>query len=270
MTALETGRARRAETPLPPDCQTWHGLPCRVLAAAAVTPALLLTGMNSTVTDLARPFAVSELASDRYRYQWVTGATLLGAVAGMSLIGWMRARFGLKRAWVTGLVIYTLGSLACAATPNSEFLILARFVQSWGNGMAVATVQAILWREFPLQRDAAISLYVFGLYFGRILAPSFRAAFFINLPSWRSVFLIEVPIESFAVVFTSMLLQPDQPEQEERHPFDIPGFVLLLFWVTCLILVLYRFQKWGWQTSSRVLASFRALESPSAHGLRRA
>jgi EmrB/QacA subfamily drug resistance transporter len=205
--------------------------------------------MNSTVTDLARPFVVSELASDRYRYQWVTGATLLGAVAGMSLIGWMRARFGLKRAWITGLVVYTLGSLACAFTPNSELLVPARFVQSWGNGMAVATVQAILWREFPRHRDAAISVYVVGLYFGRILAPSF-SAFFINLPSWRSIFLIEVPIECFAVVFTSYLLQPDRPGREERHPFDFPGFALLLFWVTCLMLVLYRFQKWGWATSS--------------------
>jgi MFS transporter, DHA2 family, multidrug resistance protein len=249
MTALDAGRATRPEAPLAPDRRTWHGLQRRVLAAAAVTPALVLTGMNSTITDLARPFVVSELASDRYRYQWVTGATLLGAVAGMSLIGWMRARFGLKRAWITGLVLYTFGSLACAATPNSEFLVLARFVQSWGNGMAVATVQAILWREFPRQRDAAISLYVVGLYFGRILAPSF-SAFFINFPSWRSIFLIEVPIEAFAVVFTSKLLQPDQPGQETPHPFDLPGFALLLFWVTCLMLVLYRFQKWGWQTSS--------------------
>jgi EmrB/QacA subfamily drug resistance transporter len=247
--ALDAGRTARPEAPLPPDRQTWHGVQRRVLAAAAVTPALLLTGMNSTVTDLARPFVVSELASDRYRYQWVTGATLLGAVAGMSLIGWMRARFGLKRAWITGLVIYTLGSLACAATPNSELLVLARFVQSWGNGMAVATVQAILWREFPRQRDAAISLYVVGLYFGRILAPSF-SAFFINLPSWRSIFLIEVPLETFAIVATSKLLQPDCPEQEVPRPFDLPGFVLLLFWVTCLMLVLYRFQKWGWQTAS--------------------
>jgi EmrB/QacA subfamily drug resistance transporter len=219
------------------------------LAAAAVTPALLLTGVNSTVTELARPFLVSELASDRYRYQWVTGATLLGAVAGMSLIGWMRARFGLKRAWIAGLVIYTLGSLACAMTPNPEFLVVARFVQSWGNGMAVATVLAILWREFPRHHDAVISLYVLGIYFGRILAPSF-SALLLNVFSWRAIFLIEVPIEAFAVVSTSWLLQPDQPGQETDRPFDFPGFALLLFWVTCLILALYRFQKWGWQTSS--------------------
>jgi membrane fusion protein, multidrug efflux system len=52
------------------------------------------------------------------------------------------------------------------------------------------------------------------------------------------------------IVFTSMLLQPDCPDQEQRRPFDFPGFVLLLFWVACMMLALFRFQKWGWQTSS--------------------
>jgi MFS transporter, DHA2 family, multidrug resistance protein len=249
MTALDAGRGRGPEIPLAPDRRTWYGLQRRYLALAAIIPALLQTGTNSTITDLARPFIVSELASDRYRFQWVTGATLLGSVAGYSLIGWMRARFGLKRAWLVGLVLYTLGSLACAITPNSEVLVLARFVQSWGSGMAVATVQAILWREFPHQRDAAISLYVFGLYFGRILAPSF-SAFLINFPSWRSIFLIEVPIESLSVVLAWKFLQPDCPDQAKPRPFDFPGFALLLFWVTCLILAFDRFQKWGWQTSS--------------------
>ncbi|HVX13458.1 MAG TPA: MFS transporter [Pirellulales bacterium] len=250
MSSLAAQPAPRQQAQIEPDCRTWHGIPVRFLAAAAVTPALIETGVNSTVTDLARPFLVSELASDRYRYQWVTGATLLGAVAGMSLIGWMRARFGLKRTWITGVVIYMIGSLCCATTPNSEFLVVARFVQSWGNGMAVATVQAILWREFPGYRDAAISLYVLGLYFGRIIAPSLSALLISNFPSWRSIFLLEVPVEAFAIFFASKLLQPDRPEQEQPRPFDLLGFVLLLFLVTCLMLALYRFQKWGWQTSS--------------------
>jgi EmrB/QacA subfamily drug resistance transporter len=250
MTTLDAELAARQEAQLEPDRRAWHRIPDRFLAAAAVTPALIQTGTNATITELARPFLVGELASDRYRYQWVTGATLLGAVAGMSLIGWMQAQFGLKRAWITGLVIFTLGSLACAVTPHAEFLVLARFVQSWGNGMAMVTVLAILWREFPRHRDAAICLYVLGLYFGRILAPSLSAFLISNFPSWRSIFLFEVPIEAVSVVFTSKLLQRDCPSQERRHPFDFPGFVLNLFWITCLMLALYRFQKWGWQSSS--------------------
>ena len=53
------------------------------------------------------PFVVTELSSDRYRFQWVTGLTLLGAVGGMSIINWSRARFGLKQTYITGLVLFT-------------------------------------------------------------------------------------------------------------------------------------------------------------------
>jgi DHA2 family multidrug resistance protein len=238
-----------AEDGVFPDLRTWHGLERRKWTVLALVPTLLLTGMNSTVTDLARPFVVSELSSDRYRFQWVTGLTLLGAVGGMSLINWSRARFGLKRTYIVGLILFTLGSLAVGCSPNFEWLGVSRFVQSWGNGMVVTTVLAVLWREFPENRDGAMAVYVLGLYFGRIMAPTV-SAFLINAPSWRSIFLANVPVASLAILATSRLLQSDQPEQGPRpERLDIPGLTLLITWIGCLILGLYRFQKWGWQTA---------------------
>jgi MFS transporter, DHA2 family, multidrug resistance protein len=246
-----------ATTPMPlapedgvlPDLRPWHGLERRKWTVLALVPTLLLTGMNSTVTDLARPFVVTELSSDRYRFQWVTGLTLLGAVGGMSIINWSRARFGLKQTYIAGLVLFTLGSLAVGLSPNFELLGLSRFVQSWGNGMVVTTVLAVLWREFPENRDGAMGVYVMGLYFGRIVAPSV-SAFLINAPSWRSIFLANVPVAACAVLVTSRLLQPDQPRQgPDRERLDLPGLALLITWIGCLILGLYRFQKWGWETA---------------------
>ncbi|WP_435015579.1 MFS transporter [Tundrisphaera sp. TA3] len=239
----------RSDDPIAPDLRLWHGIPCRDRVVAAIMPTLLLAGMTSTFTDLARPWVVNELSSDRYRYQWVLGCTLLGSVAGMSLIAWMRARMGLKATYVIGLIIYTLGSLGCAMTPNMEMLGVARFVQGWGNGMVVTTVLAVFWREFPDHRDGAIAAYVLGLYFGRIAAPSI-SAYLIDLPSWRTIFYAVVPVSSACVVLTFHLLQPDEPATGRREPFDFGGFVLLLGWVLCLMLGLFRFQKWGWSTSN--------------------
>ncbi len=51
-----------------PDLRAWHGIRGRDLVVVAIVPTLLLAGMTSTFTDLARPFVVNELASDRYRY----------------------------------------------------------------------------------------------------------------------------------------------------------------------------------------------------------
>lgn len=238
-----------SDDPITPDVRVWHGIPRRDLVVVAIVPTLLLAGMTSTFTDLARPFVVNELSSDRYRYQWVPACTLLGSVTGMSLIAWMRHRIGLKSSYVLGLLIFTLGSLACAMAPNMELLGLARFVQGWGNGMVVTTVLAVFWREFPDHRDAAIAAYVLGLYFGRILAPSI-SAYLINLPSWRTIFYFNVPIAAVAAVLTAHLLQADDPPEKARDRFDFEGLVLLLGWVLCLMLGLFRFQKWGWYTSN--------------------
>ncbi|MDR3638505.1 MAG: DHA2 family efflux MFS transporter permease subunit [Isosphaeraceae bacterium] len=240
-----------SDDPLPPDVRLWHGVPRRDWVVLAIMPTLLLAGMTSTFTDLARPFVVTELASDRYRYQWVIGSTLFGSVTGMSLIAWLRSRFGLKRCYVAGLVLFTLGSLACGAAPNMEALGLARFLQGWGNGMVVTTVLAVFWREFPDHRDGAIAAYVLGLYFGRIVAPSI-SGYLINLPSWRTIFYFNVPIGAACTVLTFHLLQPDEPRNEarDRSNFDFEGLVLLLGWVLCLMVGLFRFQKWGWSTAN--------------------
>jgi DHA2 family multidrug resistance protein len=238
-----------SDDPLAPDVRLWHGVERRDWVVMAIVPTLLLAGMTSTLTDLARPFVVTELASDRYRYQWVTGCTLFGSVTGMSLIAWMRSRVGLKRCYVLGLILFTFGSLACGLAPNMELLGVARFAQGWGNGMVVTTVLAVFWREFPDHRDGAIAAYVLGLYFGRIVAPSV-SGYLINLPSWRSIFYFNVPIGAASVVLTWHLLQPDKPHERSRDPFDFEGLLLLLGWIFCLMLGLFRFQKWGWDTAN--------------------
>ncbi len=238
-----------SDDPMPPDVRTWLGVQRRDWVVMAIVPSLFLAGMTSTFTDLARPFVVSEMASDRYRYQWVLGTTLFGSVAGMSLMPWIRSRFGLKRCYVSGLIVFTLGSLACALAPNMELLGVARFVQGWGNGMVVTTVLAVFWREFPDHRDGATAVYVLGLYFGRIVAPSF-SGFLINLPSWRSIFFFNVPVGAIGAALTYELLRRDEPEEGTCAPFDIEGLMLLVGWVFCLMIGLFRFQKWGWSTAN--------------------
>lgn len=236
-----------------PDLREWRGIQRRQLVFLAMMPTLLICGMNATFTDLARPFVMNELASDRYRYQWVPGCTLLGSVAGMAMIAWCRNHFGLKNSYITGLAIFTIGSLACGLTPNVELLGVARFVQGWGNGMVVTTVLALFWREFPDHRDGAVAAYVIGLYFGRIVAPSI-AAYLINADSWRSLFYFLTPITGGCAVVNYHLLQDDEPYDEALEPFDWEGLILLLGFVGCLELGLFRFQKWGWWTSNEFLA----------------
>ncbi|QEL16398.1 MFS transporter [Limnoglobus roseus] len=219
----------------------------------AVVPAMLLAGITATLTDLPRIFVVSELASDRYRFQWVTGATLLGGVVGIASLGWLAAHLGLRRCYLGGLFLYAVGSGAASMVGGTDALAVARFVQSWGNGLVATTVLAVLWREFPAHRDLGIAVFAFGIYFGRIAGPSV-STWLITHDDWRTVFYATGAAGAIGVFVAWQGLRQDAPAREPPGEFDFLGMALLIGWVLCLVIGLYRFQLWGWGRANETLA----------------
>lgn len=218
----------------------------------SIVPAMLLAGITSTLTELPRIFVVSELASDRYRFQWVTGGTLVGGVIGMSSLGWLAGHIGLRHCYQIGLILYAAGSGAASLANGTDVLAVARFVQSWGNGMVATTVLALLWREFPAHRDLGIAVFAFGIYFGRITGPSV-SAWLVNHDNWRSVFYVTTLAAGGTLFVAWRALRPDAPRQEPPDRFDFPGLGLLVGWVVCLTVGLYRFQLWGWHQANETM-----------------
>ena len=218
----------------------------------AIVPAMLLAGSTATFTELPRIFVVTELASDRYRFQWVTGATLVGGVIGMSSLGWLAGHLGLRRCFQIGLLLYTVGSAASSQAHGIDFLAVSRFVQSAGNGIVATTVLALLWREFPQHRDQGIAVFAFCIYLGRIAAPSI-SAWLVDHDSWRSIFYLATVVSGFSLLISWRSLRPDAPRLEPPGGFDFAGLGLLVGWVVCLVIGLYRFQLWGWNRSNDTL-----------------
>lgn len=219
---------------------------------AAVLPILLLMGFASTIADIPMPVIIDEIDSDKYRFQWVTGAALLSTLMGMSMIRWLRDRFGLKKIHVTGVFIFAVASMFCGMAEGWEFLAGARFVQGFGRGLCVATILALFYRELPDRKDLAMALYGVGIYFGKAIAPTI-GAYLTDYPSWRWTFYINGPSGLLAGVAACWILRPDRPEDANPEPFDFPGMGLLMLWITTLMVCLYRGQKWGWLTSNTVV-----------------
>lgn len=219
----------------------------------ATVPAMILAGVTATLTDLPRIFVVSELASDRYRFQWVTGATLAGGVVGIASLGWLAAHIGLRRCYLGGLFLYAVGSGAASLVGGTDALAVARFVQSWGNGLVATTVLALLWREFPAHRDLGIAVFAFGVYFGRIAGPSI-STWLITHDDWRTVFYATAGAGAIGLFVAWRALPPDAPPQAPPGEFDFQGLALLVGWVICLVIGLFRFQLWGWQRANETLA----------------
>ncbi|OWK36685.1 MFS transporter [Fimbriiglobus ruber] len=227
------------------------------LAAVCGFAAALLYGFHSTLPDLPGPFQIVDIGSDRFRYQWVSGASNLGSIAGMSVLPWLRSRFGLRRCYFAGLLLYSVGGLAGVWLRDDMVLAATTLVAAVGNGLVVTTVLSLLWLEFPGRRDWSIGLYVVGLYLGRILAPSVSGVL-INEPSWRTVAAVPAALAGLVLVGAYESHRANQPPSATRDPFDFPGLFLLLSWVTCLFVGLSRFQLWGWDTADATAVVYTA------------
>jgi DHA2 family multidrug resistance protein len=217
------------------------------VAAACGFAAALLYGVHSTLPDLPGPFEVVNIGSDRYRFQWVSGAASIGSIVGMSVLPWLRSRVGLWRCYLGGLWLYAAGGLAGVWVREDTVLAATTAVAAVGTGLVITTVLSILWAEFPDRRDWAIGLYVGGLYLGRIVAPSVSAAL-VDEPSWRSAVAAPAAAAGLVLVGAFESHHTDAP-RGARDPFDSPGLALLVAWVTCLFIGVSRFHLWEWDTS---------------------
>lgn len=218
------------------------------LAAACGFAAALLYGFHSTQPDLPAPFQIADIGSDRYRYQWVSGASNIGSIAGMAMLPWLRSRFGLRRCYFAGILLYAVGGLAGTWVRDDMVLAATTLIAAVGNGLMITTVLSLLWLEFPGRHDWSIGLYVVGLYLGRILAPCVGGAL-VNEPSWRTVVAAPAVLAGVVLIGAYESHRVRTPPNEVHDPFDFPGLVLLVAWTTCLFIGLSRFQLWGWATS---------------------
>ncbi len=218
------------------------------LAAAGAFAAALLYGVHSTLPDLPGPFEVADIGSDRFRFQWVSGASNIGTLCGMSILPWLRSRFGMRRCYFAGLLLFAVGGLGGVWVRDDTVLAATTLVAAVGNGLVITTVLSLLWLEFPGRHDWSIGLYIAGLYLGRVVAPVVSGAL-INEPSWRTVVAAPAALAGVVLILAYESHRADTPPGDTPEPFDFPGLALLVTWTTCLFIGLNRFQLWGWATS---------------------
>ena len=115
-------------------------------------------------------------------------------------------RFGRRRMFVIGLIVFTAGSLAAALAPSSDVLILARAVQGIGGAIVTPLSLTILSAAVPPERRA-LALGAWGGIAGLAIAigPLVGGAIAQGL-SWHWIFLLNVPVGIVATVFAYLRL----------------------------------------------------------------
>jgi EmrB/QacA subfamily drug resistance transporter len=210
------------------------------------------TIVNIAFTDIARHFPRTSLGD----LSWVlNGYTVLFA-ASLIPAGRIADRYGRKRVFLTGLLVFTIASALCGAAPTPELLIAARMVQGVGAAAMIPSALGLVLAEFlPTQRSTAVGLWsMAGALAGAAGTP--LGGVVVDLAGWRWIFLINVPIGLLAMQLGRRILVERRDTAVARVP-DLLGAAVLAGAVGALALGIVKGEDWGW-TSVRVLGSFTA------------
>jgi EmrB/QacA subfamily drug resistance transporter len=213
------------------------------LAVVCLATAMLM--LDIAVVNTALPKIASSLDAGVSGLQWVVDAYTLALAAVVLTAGSIADRFGRRRIFAGGLVLFTGASLWCAVVGSIGMLDAARAVQGLGGAVLFATSLALLADAFPDPRERAGALAVYGATIGASFAvgPAVGGALTSGL-GWRSVFYVNVPVGLAAVAATHRWVRESRDPNARR--VDWAGQTALIGGLFLLVLALLRGNGEGW------------------------
>ena len=150
--------------------------------------------------------------------EWTVDAYFVVFAVLLLSAGSLSDRWGARRAFVSGFMVFSAASFLCAVAPNMTALVAARAVQ--GCGAALLVPCSLTLRNNACGGDRAARARAVGLWTAAggvaLAAGPILGGFLVELLGWRSIFLVNPPVGLAGVWLTLRLLSPSEPEAERR------------------------------------------------------
>ncbi len=206
-----------------------------------VAVGVFLSTMDSSMINVALPSIMRSFGTTLPQTEWVVLMYLLTITVSLLFWGRIADRVGKGSIYLLGMLVFTIGSMACFLSGTLWQLVLFRFLQALGAAMMMATGPAIIKMVFPVgQLGMALGLIGIATSVGLMSGPAI-SGFLIQAYSWRSIFLVTVPVSlSFFLLgwFFLLPLSSARPQKtEQRVVFDWLGMFLWTVMITLAVLL---------------------------------
>jgi EmrB/QacA subfamily drug resistance transporter len=197
----------RSAQPCPPGSELW------VLVVTILGSSMAF--IDGTVVNVALPVLQSDLQASVIDVQWVVEAYALFLAALLLVGGALGDRYGRRRIYGLGVIVFAFASAWCGLAPSSSQLILARALQGIGGAMLVPGSLAIIGASFDeARRGQAIGTWSGFTGITTALGPVL-GGWLVEHASWRWVFLINLPI---ALVVLALMVKHVPESRDETAP----------------------------------------------------
>lgn len=189
-------------------------------ALGCLALSMLLSSLGVSIANIALPTLAQAFDATFQDVQWVVLAYLLVITTMAVSVGRLGDILGHRRVLLSGLLLFTVGSVLCGMAPALWMLILARAVQGLGAAVVLALAIALVGETVPKARTgSAMGLLGTMSAIGTALGPSL-GGFLIAGPGWRAIFLIMAPLG----VANFLLAWRHLPARRSVAELKRPGF----------------------------------------------
>ncbi len=212
----------------------------KIIVMLAVMSGLFLVALDQTIIATALASIVEEFKSFS-SLGFVVTAYMLTTTITVPLAGKLSDMYGRRPMLITGVTVFTIGSLLSGLSPSVEWLIAWRALQGIGGGIITSQAFTIVGDLFsPRERGRWQGLIgaVFGM--SSVVGPLMGGwltdgqSFLGMTTDWRWTFFINVPIGIIAAIVIAMNL-PNTKHDSKHYP-DYKGATLLSLALAAVVL----------------------------------
>lgn len=230
------------------------------LLVLSISLATFMSGLDGTIVNIALPTISEAFHVSSSTVSWVATAYLLVMAGCVLVFGKISDIIGFKKVFLSGFVIFTVGSIACGLLPDLfgslTWLIGSRIFQAVGGAMITAIAPAMIMAYIPTEeKGKAMGIVMTMAALGTALGPTIGGVL-TQYFSWHAIFFINVPVGIVAVLLGAKVI-PEAVGREKLTGFDSAGAGLIFVGLASLLFVVSEGESLGW--TSPIIASLAVL-----------
>jgi DHA2 family multidrug resistance protein len=203
--------------------------------------------LDNNIVNVALPYMMATFGATVDQIEWVVTGYMIAFAISMTVTGWLREVFGLKKVFIANMVLFGFGSALCGMAWDKDSLIIFRIIQALGGGALLPIGFTLVSETFPPQeRGLAMGIWSIGAMVAPAIGPSL-GGYLVDEVSWRSIFYINLPVGVVATL-AALLILPSNRVLGPAPKFDLIGFISFSMFLAFLLIALAQGQREGWNS----------------------
>ncbi|TFB13691.1 DHA2 family efflux MFS transporter permease subunit [Filobacillus milosensis] len=192
--------------------------------------------LNNSMLNPVLPEFMKIFDSDAVGVSWILTIFMIAMGMTMPVTGFLGDRFGKKRVYIAGLILFATGSVLGALSQWLSMVIIARAIQGIAGGLMMPNAMALIFQAFPRnERGFAVGIYGVAAMVAPAIGPTIGGIIAENF-EWYWLFLFNLPFAFLSMFFSAKYLL--RTESDPSRVFDWKGFAIITAGVGSVLYVL--------------------------------